>query len=80
MKKFLSELGTGMKARIIEIERSEIRKDLLELGFLPGTVIERLRTAPLADPIEFKLRGFNISLRKVDADRIVIEEVSQPSC
>ena len=75
MMKKLSELAMEKRARIIEVKVSEIRKNLLELGFLPGTLITRLRAAPMADPIEFRIRGFSISLRRRDADLIIVEVV-----
>ncbi|MHA1168768.1 MAG: FeoA family protein [Candidatus Hodarchaeales archaeon] len=75
MMKKLSELAIEKRARIIEVKESEIRKNLLELGFLPGTLITRLRTAPMTDPIEFRIRGFSVSLRKCDADLIIVEVV-----
>ncbi len=75
MMKKLSELAMEKRARIIEVKESEIRKNLLELGFLPGTLITRLRAAPMSDPIEFRIRGYSISLRKRDADLIVVEVV-----
>lgn len=44
-----------------------VRKRLLALGFVPGSVIEAVRAAPLGDPIEYRIRGYCISLRKEDA-------------
>ena len=72
----LSELEIGKRAKIIDIAKSDFRKSLLEMGFLPGTVIERLRSAPLADPVEFKLRGYSISLRRADAENITVEVIN----
>jgi ferrous iron transport protein A len=68
----LSDLEIGTKAKITKVEKSDIRKSLLDMGFIPGTLVERLRTAPLADPLEFKLRGFKVSLRKKDAATVLV--------
>ena len=43
------------------------RRRLLALGFIPGTLIEAIRVAPLGDPVEYKIKGYFISLRKEDA-------------
>ena len=72
----LSELKIGAKAKILRVKECDIRKTLFEMGFIPKTTIERLRTAPLADPMEFKLRGFKISLRRSEAENVIVEEVS----
>lgn len=45
---------------------------LMELGILPGTTIELIRFAPLGDPIDIKVRGYHLSIRKEDASQIVL--------
>jgi ferrous iron transport protein A len=45
---------------------------LMELGILPGTAIEVIRFAPLGDPIDIKVRGYHLSIRKEDASQIVL--------
>lgn len=52
--------------------RGAIRQRLLAFGFVPGAVIEVVRTAPLGDPIEYKVKGACISLRKEDARLISV--------
>lgn len=69
----LSELKIGVRGIIITIEECDIRKSLIEMGFIPNTAVVRLRTAPLSDPMEFKLRGFKISLRRSEAENIIVE-------
>jgi Fe2+ transport system protein FeoA len=46
---------------------------LLEMGVMEGTEIEVVRLAPLGDPIQIKLRGYHLSLRKQEAEQIEIE-------
>ena len=49
-----------------------VRKRLLALGFVPGTLIEAVRAAPLGDPVEYQIKGYGISLRKEDARLISV--------
>ena len=46
---------------------------LREMGVLPGTVVTLVRTAPLGDPIEIKVRGYHLTLRKSEADHVIVE-------
>jgi Fe2+ transport system protein FeoA len=47
----------------------------MEMGLLVGTTIELVRFAPLGDPVEIKVRGYNLTLRKHEADRIFVRPV-----
>jgi len=68
----LDTLRKDHRARILEIDRSlPIRQRLMEMGLTPGTSIEIVRVAPLGDPIEVKVRGYRLSLRKQDAAHIL---------
>jgi len=49
-----------------------VRKRLFALGFVPGAVVEAVRAAPLGDPVEYRVKGCNISLRKEDAHLISV--------
>ena len=51
-----------------------LRRRLLEMGITPGTTVTVKKTAPMGDPIELLLRGYVLSLRLADAERIAIEE------
>ena len=48
---------------------------LREMGLLPGTRIKLIRTAPMGDPIEIKVRGYNLTLRKTEADHVLVERL-----
>jgi len=48
---------------------------LREMGVLPGVAITLMRTAPLGDPLEIKIRGYNLTLRKAEAEHIMVEMV-----
>jgi len=56
-----------------------VRKKMLTFGLTPGVEIEIVRTAPMGDPIEVKVRGFFLSLRKTEFD-ILIFEPPQNNC
>lgn len=54
-------------------ESAAFRRKLLAFGLTPGTEVKVIRKAPLGDPIEVQLRGFFLSLRKVEASLICVE-------
>ncbi len=51
------------------------RKRLLDMGMVPGTVLSVSKKAPLGDPVDFKLKGYNLSLRKKEAEMIIVEQI-----
>ena len=72
--KLLSELNRGEKGRIVKIGGTgSIRRRLLDMGLVSGSDIEMERVAPLGDPIEIKVKGYNLSLRKQEAASIQVE-------
>jgi ferrous iron transport protein A len=67
----LSELAPGRMATIVSIDDSgPVGRRLLDLGLLPGTVVQALRHAPLGDPAVFELRGYRLCLRRSETNRI----------
>jgi len=69
----LINLNIGEKARIVSIQGSgAARRRMMDMGLVPGSVIETIRKAPMGDPIEFKIRGYMISLRKDEAEHIIV--------
>ena len=73
----LREMKIGQSGRVLSVggERT-LRRRLLEMGITPGTVIAVKKAAPLGDPIELMLRGYVLTLRLEDAERIAMGEVS----
>ncbi len=71
----LSKLKVGDQAKIIGYAKKDkaLRKKLLAMGLLKGTKIKVIRTAPLGDPVEIELRGFQLSLRKEEAQALNVE-------
>jgi ferrous iron transport protein A len=69
----LTALALGAKAIVAEIKLPpEKRGRLLEMGLLVGTPVQLVRFAPLGDPVEIKVRGYNLTLRKNEAEQILV--------
>jgi len=67
----LTSLPLGQSAVVAEIRiPAEQRSRLLEMGLLTGTAVELVRFAPLGDPVEIKVRGYHLTLRKHEAEQI----------
>jgi ferrous iron transport protein A len=70
----LSELPVGTQALVREFpKQGSAFLRLREMGLMPGTPVTLVRTAPLGDPIEVKVRGYNLTLRKSEAEHILVE-------
>ncbi len=70
----LSELGNGNSAIIVRVEGdSAFRKRLSEMGFVKGKRVTAIKNAPLKDPIEYEIMGYNVSLRRAEAALITVE-------
>jgi ferrous iron transport protein A len=75
----LTAVTLGAKATVTEIKLPpEARPRLMEMGLLVGTQVELVRFAPLGDPVEIKVRGYNLTLRKQEADQIWVLPAAQP--
>lgn len=70
----LSRLSPGQKGRVRQIEGSGAALvRLREMGLIRGTPVQFVRVAPLGDPIEVKVRGYSLSLRRQEADAVIVE-------
>jgi len=66
-------LQRGCQARVVSVSGDrEFRRRLLEMGFCNGVCVELLRRAPFGDPIEFRLRGYCLSLRSEQAQSVLV--------
>jgi ferrous iron transport protein A len=73
----LASLAIGSIGTVAEIKvPPEHRSRLLEMGLLVGTPIELVRFAPLGDPVEIKVRGYHLTLRKHEAEQILVRTKS----
>ena len=70
----LKELKPGQEGTVISIgERGPLRRRIMDMGVTPGVVIKVIKVAPLGDPIEVNIRGYELSLRKAEAEQIQIQ-------
>ncbi len=70
-------LAVGDRGKIVGFDKmgKAYRKRLLAMGLTPGTEFTVTRFAPLGDPVEIKIRGFSLSLRKNEATVLLIEKL-----
>jgi ferrous iron transport protein A len=70
----LAELNPGEKGRVTSVGgEGDAARRLMDLGLIRGTTVEVIRAAPLGDPIEVRLRGFMLTLRRSEAEHITVE-------
>ena len=65
-------MGTTVTVAEINLP-PQSRPRLMEMGLLIGTPVELVRFAPLGDPVEIKIRGYNLTLRKSEAEQILVK-------
>ena len=76
----LSELKTGDSAYVVKVGgRGSFRKRIVEMGFVKGKEIEVLLNAPLMDPVKYRVMGYEVSLRREEADLIEVEQSPLPA-
>ncbi len=72
----LTSLNPGQRGRLVRIEKgSRNRRRLMEMGLITGTEIILVRFAPWGDPVELKVHGYHLSVRKEEASFIQVELV-----
>ena len=74
----LKTLRVGDRARMTAFNDSSnaYRRKLLAMGLTPGVEFQITRVAPMGDPVEIKLRGFSLTLRKEEAAAMTVEKLS----
>jgi len=74
----LDKLAPGESGKIIKVRgRGAIRRRLVDMGLTTGAVIDMIKISPLGDPVEYRLRGYHLSLRKSEARTIEVELVDK---
>jgi len=75
MSKSLKEIAMGNCGRVIGYREGAraYQKKLLSMGLTPGTTFSVTRLAPMGDPVEIRVRGYSLSLRKEEADVLLVE-------
>jgi ferrous iron transport protein A len=76
MQYHLGQLSVGDKAKVTGFVdgRKQYRAKLLAMGLTKGIELQLTRVAPLGDPLEISVRGFSLSLRKVEASAVLVEK------
>ncbi|PTV93354.1 ferrous iron transport protein A [Rhodobacter aestuarii] len=71
----LKDMAIGARGRVTGLRPGlgSYRKKLLSMGLTPGAVFTVQRVAPMGDPVEIALRGFRLTLRKAEADALIVE-------
>lgn len=73
----LSELTVGASAVVREFPKTDAAfVRLREMGLITGTRVTLVRTAPLGDPLEIKFRGCHLTLRKSEAEHVLVDPVA----
>jgi ferrous iron transport protein A len=71
----LKDLKPGQSGKVIGIgEKGPMRRRIMDMGVTPGATIKVIKVAPLGDPIEVNIRGYELSLRKDEAEQIEISQ------
>lgn len=77
MQRTLDQLGHGQSARIVEVTGDDsIAMRLMEMGMIEGETIRRIAQAPMGEPIEYAVQGIRLTLRKLEAARVLIADES----
>ena len=69
------KVGTAARSRSSSGDRPDYRRHLLMLGATPGATFEVVRVAPMGDPIEIRVRGSMVSVRKGEAEIVEVEKL-----
>ncbi len=69
----LTELAIGQSARVVAVHGTgPLTQRLMEMGVIPGIGVEVIKTAPFGDPIEVRLRGYSLAMRRSEAAAIEV--------
>lgn len=69
----LTELPAGSSGRVISVRgENAITRRLMEMGMIPGVAVRMVKAAPFGDPVEVRVRGYSLALRKSEANAVDI--------
>ena len=72
--KTLKETGIGETVKVVRLHgEGAVKRRIMDMGITKGTEVYVRKVAPLGDPVEVTVRGYELSLRKADADMIEVE-------
>ncbi len=70
----LKELKVGESGTVVSIgEKGPVRRRIMDMGVTPGARLKVIKVAPLGDPVEVNIRGYELSLRKDEAAQIIVK-------
>jgi ferrous iron transport protein A len=76
----LRNVKIGEVVRVVELEVvGPFRRRIMDMGITKGTTLVVKKVAPFGDPIEITVRGYELSLRKADAEKIIVEPINKES-
>ena len=72
--RYLSDVSVSESAKVVKIlGEGALRRRLLDMGITKGVTVLVRKLAPLGDPVQIHVRGYELSLRKAEAERIIVE-------
>lgn len=70
----LNKLAPSESAVVVSIGvKGSLRRKLMDMGITPGANVTMRKTAPLGDPVELHVRGYSLSIRKAEADQVMVK-------
>ena len=74
----LANLSIGDSAKVLNVVgETAVTKRLMEMGVVPGVSVRVVKSAPFGDPIEIRLRGYSLAIRKAEAETIEIQNLNK---
>lgn len=72
----LEELKPGQESVVVSLgEKGPVRRRIMDMGITPGVSVKVIKVAPLGDPVEVNVRGYELSLRKAEARQIEVKGI-----
>ena len=70
----LTNLSVGEKATVVSVNgKNAVTKRIMEMGVVPGVSVRVIKSAPFGDPLEIRVRGYHLAMRKSEAEAIVVQ-------
>ena len=71
----LTNLPIGETAKVVSVKgNNSVTKRLMEMGVVPGVSVRVIKSAPFGDPLEIRVRGYHLAMRRSEADAIEVSE------
>lgn len=71
----LANLSIGSEAKVVEVlGNTAVARRLMEMGVVPGVSVKVVKAAPFGDPIQIRVRGYSLAMRKSEAETIVVSQ------